>query len=125
MHRTVPHLGVQLTSLRSNGSVLGVTTDKNSALQGTFSAATKTVQVSVHTYIFILIVRGNDLQCFRMSMAHRRFWVQTTLADPLLSTSFYVNSHAPNLRPIRFWQGDPHDCSRQLYDHFVSLESLL
>jgi hypothetical protein len=27
-------------------SVLGVTTDKNSALQGTFSAATKTVQVS-------------------------------------------------------------------------------
>jgi hypothetical protein len=30
-------------------SVLAVTTDKNSALQGTFSAATKSVQVSVRT----------------------------------------------------------------------------
>ena len=58
LHHAVPRLGINVFAL----SVLGVTTDKNSALQGTFSAATKTVQVSVRTCISnFFSMRENDL----------------------------------------------------------------
>jgi hypothetical protein len=58
LHHVVPRLGIDVFAL----SALGVTTDKNSALQGTFSAATKTVQVSVRTGISkIPPWRGNDM----------------------------------------------------------------
>jgi hypothetical protein len=59
LHHAVLRLGIDVFAL----SDLGVTTDKNSALYGTFSAATKTVQVSVRSCISNFFSPSEEMTC--------------------------------------------------------------